>query len=865
MVSESKDAAHPTVLELRVHGINNTTPQDLLDLSPDEVERIAGDALGSFWRPTPASLERRRTGGADSDRRGFVPDGIQREAYSWGGMVRSTPDAAGPGGAVLAGLARVGWALLLPFSIANAAAWSWRLPTDGRTAGLSIRAGVVRLFAALLTLLLVATATSLALDLLALQCYRDGTLQCTVLPHAFAAPAGWSAGRRMALFSLAPIALVVGLWLLSNLSRLRYDVADRYLAARDVSAPAAAAAPAAAPPPAGPLLARPDFWSNRGETHRLSLAHLAAGLGLVSLILSTQDAVDGGGWPGAVLAALSAGLLFAALATAFGTRTMPVETVAGGRARRWHGVLVSLCGGVYALTLVALVAGGPAEDAARAGSALTVSVLALLGLVGLMLLLIVASAFFRRPVRPGQSRRTEAWHGLAPAVFLALALGVGLIWSSLVTVGVADWLNGAAGASALLSDGPTAAAPLLPCQDGCAAPDPLLRVPTIYPWFGGLSLALLALAILPIGAALLRSRTVAARAAAWGQARERADLAASGTDMPVGSVEELTALLGPVRDRKRVTAARLHLVEPVAGIVAAGAFVAVAVTAGLSLAYPFVPQLLPKDAPVAAAFGSAFAASAGGIRAWLDVAMAAWTGIAVLVLAGLALPPGAGRALRPLAIIWDLACFLPRAGHPLGAPCYTERAVPEVSRRMLWWLRQEPGVPSGRANEVVLSAHSMGAVVAVCALFSLSSHREWATLQARVSLLTFGVQLRPYFGRFFPELLGPDALGTTGCLRPRLWAADPWQPDAAAPASPGAGAVPARRWISLWRLTDPLGFPAASNAPTGNAIDRFADEIDTTGYTGAVGTHGEYYRTRQYRVALAELARAADASPTTTG
>lgn len=829
MASNSSGAAPPHVLELRVHGINNTAPNVLLDLPEGEIERVAGDSLGSFWRPTAESLRRRH---GRSSPRGSVPARVRREAYSWGGMVRSTPDAAGPGGIVIAGLARVGWALLLPFSIANAAAWSWRLPTHGPAAGRSARAGLVRLFGVLLTLLLVATTTSLAVDVVAQQCYAGRSLDCTVLPGPFEALAGWTTGRRMALLSLAPAGLTVGLWLLSAVSRLRYDVADRLLAAQ-----ARSAAPDHAPGPRAPLLARPGFWSSRGDTHRLALAHLAAGLGLVSLILTAQDTLDGGGGPAPVLAVLSAALLAASLATAFGTSTLPTEAAAGAGGR-WHGILVGLCCAVYAGTLATLVIRGVtirAVDDVRARLGFTALELAVLALIGLMALIIAASAFFRIPGSPGRQARFEAWHGLAPAVFLTLALGTGLIWSSLVTVGVGDWLNGGAGASALL--GPVATASPPPA----VTPGPALAVPLIFPWFGGVSLALFLAALLPIGGALLLRRDVSARAGAWLPARALAEPTVE-TDMPVGSAAELAVLLGPVRERKRGTAARLHLVEPVVAILGGASFLAVLATLVLSTLSLFSPRFLEW-------------AATGGIRSLLDVSMAVWAGVAVLVLVGLALPVGAGGLARPLAIVWDLACFLPRAGHPLGAPCYTERAVPEVSRRLLWWLRQEEA-PRARRREVVLAAHSMGAVVSLSALFALSSHPDWDRFRGRVTLLTFGVQLRPYFGRMFPELLGPAALGTTPCLRPRLWAADPWAADAAAPAPAGdaPSPVPVRRWISLWRLTDPLGFPAYSNRLPGNPLDRFADEIDTGGYTGDVDGHGEYYRTGQYRAAFAELA-----------
>jgi hypothetical protein len=39
-----------------------------------------------------------------------------------------------------------------------------------------------------------------------------------------------------------------------------------------------------------------------------------------------------------------------------------------------------------------------------------------------------------------------------------------------------------------------------------------------------------------------------------------------------------------------------------------------------------------------------------------------------------------------------------------------------------------------------------------------------------------------------------------------------------------------------------------------NAVDRYAEELDTSGYMLAVGTHGEYYRVKSYDDALRQLA-----------
>ncbi len=68
------------------------------------------------------------------------------------------------------------------------------------------------------------------------------------------------------------------------------------------------------------------------------------------------------------------------------------------------------------------------------------------------------------------------------------------------------------------------------------------------------------------------------------------------------------------------------------------------------------------------------------------------------------------------------------------------------------------------------------------------------------------------------------------------------------------GGVP---WVSLWRPTDYLGFPAMSTARAHpgfrNEVDRIAEELDLSGYMVEVGTHGEYYRVAAYDRALRDL------------
>ena len=146
----------------------------------------------------------------------------------------------------------------------------------------------------------------------------------------------------------------------------------------------------------------------------------------------------------------------------------------------------------------------------------------------------------------------------------------------------------------------------------------------------------------------------------------------------------------------------------------------------------------------------------------------------------------------------------------------------------------------------------------------------------RVSLLTFGVQLRVLFGRLLPELVGPAVLGTYPARAPRPWRRDPWSQDAdhdarnwASPPSPGTidrlqgSLLPDAgvRWISLWRLTDYLGFPAVSGAPSvtrdgvewRNGVDRYAEEVDRTDRPFVVVTHNDYIRVAAYDRALLDL------------
>jgi hypothetical protein len=141
------------------------------------------------------------------------------------------------------------------------------------------------------------------------------------------------------------------------------------------------------------------------------------------------------------------------------------------------------------------------------------------------------------------------------------------------------------------------------------------------------------------------------------------------------------------------------------------------------------------------------------------------------------------------------------------------------------------------------------------------------------SLLTYGSQLRAYFGRIFPELLGTRVLGVPACRSSRLGSPDPWQDEVdAANASPSARPAVADRsllarlgrttdvpprWRNLWRRTDYLGFPVwrypAAPDVEQNPLDVVAAEVLTVDYLAEIQTHSDYPRTRAYATALADL------------
>ncbi|WP_238434040.1 hypothetical protein [Micromonospora tarensis] len=122
---------------------------------------------------------------------------------------------------------------------------------------------------------------------------------------------------------------------------------------------------------------------------------------------------------------------------------------------------------------------------------------------------------------------------------------------------------------------------------------------------------------------------------------------------------------------------------------------------------------------------------------------------------------------RYVGVLWDLGTFWPRAAHPFAPPCYAERAVPELAKRVCYLVEQGHGV--------LLAGHSHGSVLLAATVLQLPTR-----VTDRVALLTYGSPLNRLYSRLFPAYTDDPALREIG---ERVG----W------------------RWLNLWRDTDPIG------------------------------------------------------------
>lgn len=940
------------VLELRIHGIANSPPADMLCTTQEDIERKDGDEQGSFWQIKPRLP---RTAHAS-------PTGVETvaEAYSWGNQARS-------GGSALALVGRafvhVGWLFVLPFGLCNLAYWArrdikgtdedpnWWAGGDGAIA--------IRIFALMQTLFYTVGFLTVFVQLMGLQCFRtiesDGVSArqtCAALPTWLDFLSDWSPVARAALFSVVPIAIILLIYIIGLRARGMFNPQrsfDDHATRRHPADTFVKRSADEASPPRPALLESAGFWHRSRVAQTSERAHVAGAMALVLFLLAADALLDsvpqaepidvflGGvgmiaGSPVAFAGVVAGAILLAGALAITAAAGLSGKNWSRSSKRGWSTLLLLLTIAAYLAWLAwallvartdtqettspadSLLAGLIVTPTAIAAVGALIAVasltwgyvwrrrlvswfvlpLALLCAVGAVLgarnftgefgwvrqtlswatVVLVALAIvvgylpFRDPdVR--EARRLSGWHGNGAAVTLLLALFSSLVITSLLVLGTHAWLTAD-------TDEPDVKDGWRTIDDTVVARIP---APPFHERFAGMLVAMLLIFILIATAAVLAAlrrfpafslpgpeydpglggvrRLVTdpalVRAAAPADEIPHSPQVVLETAYPPNEVNP-TGRLRAVADARRI-AGVAHRGEPLLRVLAVLTAVAL-----VPLAIPHFGEVL-EEQPI----WTTLAAVSGWALGALALAAVAWV-----------VTNAVTSTERPLGLVWDIICFFPRAGHPFTPPCYAERAVPEVTKRIRRWMAEE-----GDSAQVILSAHSMGATIAVGAIMALHADEDDDILR-RVALLTHGVQLRPYFSRFFPEVFGARVLGVRGTRGPDLFGADPWKKqviddshgEALPPHRPGdppsvaelLGAYtvdPAQpagpRWRSLWRRSDYLGFPVTgywSNEVDGtneNPIDRGATERSPRSYLWTVARHNDYLSTPQYRAAREEL------------
>ncbi|MGQ5259370.1 hypothetical protein ACTWLT_01295 [Micromonospora sp. ZYX-F-536] len=570
-----------------------------------------------------------------------------------------------------------------------------------------------RLLAATMTAMYVLSTVGVSLDLIAWQCAAYP--RCMDGRREISWLGGVPPGQRLALLAVPPIIAIVVIW---------------RLGARTWQLPEDGAP---VPGVGADRLDSPAFWDTRSLLRRLRSVHVAVALGTLDVALLLALAPHDAALPGWLLLAADVVLLAGAVALLCrpAIERRGEQDHVSARGVRWAAIALT------ALTLGYALAPRPpwsAEGTLPGYGVLVAGLfagqLALLAVLGLVV--VVQRRHLPRP--------RFLLSGLGAPVLISVAIGLGVAYSSGLTYGLAEYLD--------RGSSPTPARPLPPGA-------PPLSPPVAYRWVTlGFSLAVLVVVV----TALLVPRIQRARRRRAAEELVRRDYPESSQVPPerVRAVRDaivragLTERLGRLLSTAYVVLVLLTLAAAGLSVTGHGPGVLALWLGGESLARPVI-----------------FVTDLGALL----------IGLFALVLAVLGLFAYRSGAIRLVGVLWQLATFWPRAAHPLAPPCYVERAIPELTRR----IRQL----TADGNGVVLSGQSHGSVLAAVTVLQLPDD-----CRRRVALLTYATPLGNRYRRVFPAYVSDEMLCEVGN---RL----SW------------------RWINLWRYTDAVGGPVFAPFPGG--------------------------------------------------
>ena len=795
---DEADEAGRRVLELRIHGVANTPPEGTLGVK--QVRRVDGDEHTGFYRPIKQ----------------YAPRPVVTEAYSWGSLTSASRslNQDGTSVGVRKDLQRALWMLLLPFAFANVAFWT-RLRTAGpggeehwgeaEEKPLNL-GGAAAWFQRLLCLGVTATfalaAVGGGVDLVGWQCE---TPQCLsrlpflgFLEVKQAGGSWWSLGTRpLVVGLLAPVAAMLVLWWLARNS-FQYEAEVAIRERVDLEHPI------------GHQMESRWFWSGEGQVRRLAALHLTFGI-LVAcaaawlatfLIDQGRAGLDGRvtGAPSWYWGAATGVLLGVALLALFWRVGHRDVTRRDGKEGLGGVVWVlplaaAACLAAVAYVLLPLRGVGDRGTGSLPGYGATITVLFIAEFVGVVLLAgysrsgrvgvwlplgaaaVAVGIVLLTPLAPGSGRTfitvlAAVTAGVVTAVALpARGRAAELLGGVPRSLGRPAW--GARGPAIIFGIGWLLAViysvgalyRLADWLNGRQAPTAAavgasVQVPTSFSW-GALGVTL----FVPVlaGTVGVVGMWVRRRAVQLRDEVEK-DYLPPGADPSKLSRHEKHRARDVARWRAYHELVEQRSLAPL-GVLALltipGTAIGIAGAATGQLPVELVGEL---DLPQWLNGIVQWATNAG---TWLATALV--TGL--VALGFLAYRNASAR--QSVGIVWDIATFWPRAAHPLAPPCYSERAVPHLVTRV--------SNAESTIDRVILSGHSQGAVLAVATILQLrGAPRE------HLWLLTYGTQLNRLYGRVFPALFGPEELHKL------------------------AGSLVNRRtlrWRSLYRETDPLGYP----------------------------------------------------------
>ncbi|MET8308555.1 hypothetical protein [Micromonospora sp. NPDC005173] len=458
-------------------------------------------------------------------------------------------------------------------------------------------------------------------------------------------------------------------------------------------------------------------WDGAPLVGRLRSVHVAAAFATLNGSLLAARTSQGASWEMMLLLVATGAVLLACLVLL----TVVQSIDRPGPAARVDGLtrgLRTIACGLTVLVIVHTISSPKPWPQSRELPGYGATVAWLFASQTALLVVLAALVIWRRGGRPGSS----PLRALGAPVFVTVAAGLAVAFSAELVYRVSDLLD---------RDGETA--------DRLATSPPLAYKWAIFGFFIAVLTALL------VGGVV----TVLTRHGRWRAAR--AIVAADFPHAPPEAADRLRQVERTVA-RARFTERLEPLTTVYAGLAALGLATSVL---GLLQLYP--GDVIQRYVGVPADL----------VNFLIGMGSYAIAAIVLGLVIGGIFAYRTAQFRRYVGVLWDLGTFWPRAAHPFAPPCYAERAVPELTRRITYLVEQ--------GERVLLAGHSHGSVLLAATVLQLPPR-----VTDRVALLTYGSPLQRVYARLFPAYVDDEVLREIG---ERVG----W------------------RWRNLWRDTDPLG------------------------------------------------------------